>query len=135
MSDRELPHVLRGSETVLLVEDDEDIRRLVTTSLRRLGYAVLVAGTAEEALSMHGGGCNPVSLLFTDIILPSMDGGTLAASLRAQIPGLLVLYASGYPSANLTLSLDPPRTEFIQKPYTVTNLVQQMRVMLDSRVA
>lgn len=134
MIDREITCALRGPETVLLVEDDEDIRRLVTTSLRRLGYAVLVAGSAEEALTMLAGGCDPVSLLFTDIILPSMDGGTLAASLRSQVPGLQVLYASGCPATNLALPLDPPRTAFIQKPYTVTRLVQQMRVMLDSRV-
>jgi two-component system cell cycle sensor histidine kinase/response regulator CckA len=118
-----------GTETILVVEDQVELRRLVLFILEGLGYRVLSAGGAEEALqalSDHGG---PVHLLLTDVVMPGMSGRSLGDQLRALHPGIKVLFMTGYADAALVgASLDD--TDFLQKPFTPAELGQRVRAAL-----
>src|SRR5690606_15965738 len=86
----------RGTETVLLAEDEEPLRRVVRRLLVGLGYTVLEAGGGEEALRIAEALGRPIDLLLTDLVMPGMGGRELAAALRARLPRLRVLYITGY---------------------------------------
>jgi CheY-like chemotaxis protein len=123
------PH--RGSETVLVVEDRDDVRRLVVRALRACGYQVVEAASGMEAIATsdaHGG---PIDLLLTDVVMPGLNGRQLATRLRQQRPGLLVLYMSGYSDERLGDGdeLDAG-TNYIQKPFTPDDLAARVRAIL-----
>jgi len=124
--------VPRGSETLLLVEDDATILTLVGQTLTRLGYRVLSASDGLMAMELYGRWPEPIHLLVTDVVMPRMGGRELAMQLMAQRPELKVLYASGYTEdAIVQHGVLEPDVQFIQKPYTPASLASRIRHVLD----
>ena len=123
----------RGTEIVLLVEDEPAVRALTARMLRRQGYTVLEAANGIEALDIvrqHTGA--PIDLLLTDMIMPKLGGYALAEQLRQRIPGLRVLLMSGYTdNALIQHGLLDPNITFIQKPFTLLSLARSVRALLD----
>ncbi|MBP6715796.1 MAG: response regulator [Acidobacteria bacterium] len=125
----------RGTETLLVVEDDSTILTLVSQVLARLGYRVLSASDGPSALEMYGAPDVPIDLLLTDVVMPRMSGRELALRLLERRPGLKVLYASGYTAdAIVQHGVLDPQVEFIQKPYTPASLAARVRLVLDTPV-
>ncbi|MEQ1567927.1 MAG: ATP-binding protein [Myxococcota bacterium] len=123
------PPGLTGTETVLVVEDDEQILRVVTRALRTFGYTVIGAGSVEAALAQEDA---VFDLLLTDVILPRMGGKELAERWRARRPGLKVLFMSGYtPNAIVKQGVLQPGFELLQKPFTPDSLARKVRAVLD----
>ncbi len=125
----ELP---RGKETVLLVEDSGLLRRVTTEFLKRIGYTVLTAADANEAMAEAARHNGHIDLLLTDLMMPGMNGHELAQRLLAERPKMKVLYTSGYSG---TILQDKERSaierSFLEKPYTWQNLAQKVRSVLD----
>jgi CheY-like chemotaxis protein len=121
----------RGSETILLVEDNEDVRNLLRDVLRLQGYVVLEADSSSQALRLCAAHAGVIDLLLTDVGLPSMDGLELADRLTALRPDMKVIYMSGYsnPLPSRPGHEDTERT-FIQKPFTTDNLALKVREVL-----
>jgi PAS domain S-box-containing protein len=119
-----------GRETILLVEDEDDVRTVTADMLRRRGYTVLMAATGLEALQMYQTRA-PIHLLITDVAMPDMRGLELARRLRRHQPDLKVLFISGYASwavaAKEGLNDDVP---FLQKPFTARQLAAKVRDVL-----
>jgi PAS domain S-box-containing protein len=129
-----LSRALRGSETILLVEDERQVRDVVNTVLRRQGYQVLEATDGAEALRMAEGHTAPINLLITDVVMPQLSGPDLARRLLQARPQLRVLYMSGYTgSALLPPDVQAKGTAFLQKPFTSEVLLRQVRAVLDRR--
>jgi len=127
------PTSVGGTETVLLVEDDEQLRAVVRKVLAARGYAVLEARTARAALDLAKG-ARALHLLLTDLVMPEMDGRTLAEQIVAERPGLRVLYMSGYTEHPATRGLEPSaRDHFIEKPFTPAEIARAVRRALDAR--
>jgi CheY-like chemotaxis protein len=121
-----------GSETILLVEDDLQLRHLTRRVLERHGYTVLDAESPDHALSVaarHGG---VIELLLTDVVMPGGSGRDLAERMLGERPRLRVLYMSGYSDeAIVRYGVLTPGTEFLQKPATAGELLQKVRAALD----
>jgi two-component system, cell cycle sensor histidine kinase and response regulator CckA len=118
-------------QTILLVEDEPGIRALVRKILRREHYAVLEAGSAEEAMNVAAAQEGRIDLLLTDVILPGMNGRELAEGMRESLPDLRVLYASGFTSDEaVRAGTFPPGAKFLQKPFTLSALVGKVREAL-----
>ena len=123
----------RGSETVLLVEDEVLVRNLAADALRRHGYQVLSASTGLEALDLAGQVLHPIDLLVTDVVMPQMGGEQLAVRMLSERPTLKVLYISGYTDlAALQHRTLVPGTALLQKPFTPGQLVHRVRELLDT---
>ena len=123
---------LEGSETILLVEDEDQVRRLAARLLRQLGYNVIEASSASEATVVFHECRNDIDLLFTDIVMPGMNGKQLSRLLGVTKPKLKVLFMSGYNeeiSDNMG-QLDP-ETAFIAKPFSSNDLSVKIREVLD----
>jgi len=128
-ADSELLELARGHETVLAVEDDDALRRLVVRRLAGLGYDVIEARNAAEALEVLRGG-TPVDLLFTDIVMAGgMDGRQLAEAARGLCPGLKVLFTSGFGSAPHGGDIGHA---ILTKPYHKESLAHRLRAALDN---
>jgi PAS domain S-box-containing protein len=122
----------KGTETVLVVEDQDGIRDIVGESLRRNGYKVLIAVDGDEALQMAGTYADPIHLLVTDLVMPNIGGRELAQHLTPLRPQMKVLFMSGY-SEPATLNdevIDPP-ADVLQKPFSLDALVRNVRRVLD----
>ena len=123
----------RGTETILLVEDEEEIRALARELLELDGYVILEAASPEEALRLGAEHPGPIHLLITDVVMPQMIGPELARRLTAHRPGMKVLCMSGYPErptiqrAEITAD-----TAWLQKPFTPAGLSAQVRQVLDA---
>jgi PAS domain S-box-containing protein len=118
--------------TILVVEDEAGIRALVRKILKREGYEVLEAGSAEEALEMVAAHGSEVQLLLTDVVLPGMGGRELAEKMVAVVPGVKVLYVSGYTDHEDVIAAKfPPGARFLQKPFTLSALVGKVRESLE----
>jgi PAS domain S-box-containing protein len=125
-----------GSETVLVVEDEPIVRQLAVATLRRAGYRVREAEDGEQALHAADEiGLERVDLLFTDVVMPGLDGRALAARLRARRPGLRVLYASGYVGDLPAGAGGEPDAPLLAKPYTPADLARRVRRVLDGHDA
>ncbi len=123
----------KGSETILLVEDEEHVRTLAHTMLTRLGYHVLEAGDAGEALEIWNANRDSIDLLLTDVIMPQTSGRDLAAQLTAVRPGLRVLYMSGYTDEVIERhGIGRDDRAFLQKPFTRESLGLKVRGVLDA---
>jgi PAS domain S-box-containing protein len=126
------PEVRGGSETILLVEDEEMVRSLILTVLEEEGYTLLEARRGEEALILARTHPGAIDLLITDVVMPEMSGRVLAGQLTALRPGLKVLYISGYTDdAVVRHGLLTAEVEFLSKPFSPTVLAGKVRAMLD----
>ena len=123
---------LRGSETILVVEDYAGVRDLATQILRAHGYQVLTAKNGAEALRISLRHSQAIHLLLTDMVMPGMNGRELAEQIQAQRPGIRIVYMSGYGSR---LFEDPSAlgqgVAFLAKPLTVEALTDKVRAVLD----
>ena len=120
-----------GTETVLLVEDQESVRRLVKRMLQKAGYAVRTAGDGASALEVCRSFSERIDLLLTDVLMPGMRGGELAREVRALHPETRVIYMSGYMDGSP--GSDPGEgAAMIQKPFKQADLLALVRRMLDS---
>jgi len=125
----------RGSETILLVEDEEVVRELVGKLLPVNGFTVLAARNGSEALAICQQHKGPIHLLLTDVVMPQMSGRQLAAHLSKLHPEMKVLYMSGYTDdAIIRHGVLEPGLAFIQKPFTIDTMIQKVREVLDSPV-
>jgi len=123
---------LRGSETVLAVDDDPVMLELVEDLLTPLGYKVLSAASGEEALEMMALKQEKIDLLLTDVMLPGIKGQDLAKQMQLNCPDVNVLFMSGYLCPSMAYSDTGPRFEaFIQKPFAPNSLLRKMRKLLD----
>jgi two-component system cell cycle sensor histidine kinase/response regulator CckA len=123
---------LTGSETILLVEDSEQVRHLVHALLERQGYLVLAAENGPEALTILASHDGPVHLLLTDVVLPGMNAKELFARATEGHPGLKVLYMSGYTDNVIAQrGVLEEGTAFIQKPFSVQILAAKVREVLE----
>ena len=123
--------VRRGSETILVVEDQEDVRDVTVAVLRGAGYAVLAASDGPEALHTAARHEGRIDLVLTDVIMPGMDGKSLAEALTASRPGLRVLYTSGYTDDVLSAhDIDHAGTGYLAKPFTPDGLMAAVREVL-----
>ena len=124
----------RGAGTVLVVEDDEQLRRLTHRALDAQGYTVLVAdrgGTALDIARRHKG---EIDLLLTDVIMPDTNGRKLAETIRAARPGMRVLYMSGYPDGAIAShGMLEPGVAYLAKPFTTEAITRKVREVLEAR--
>jgi hypothetical protein len=118
--------------TILLVEDEPQIRGFATVALQRSGYRVIEADSAEMALELTEDQDTPIDLLLTDVILPRMDGRDLASRLHQRRPEMRVLFMSGYSDSWTAMPSDhPERNEhLIEKPFSPQGLLTMIRQVL-----
>jgi len=124
----------QGSETILLVDDEEQVRTTTARVLERFGYKVIQAGSAEQALQMTS--ISSFHLLLMDVVLPQMSGLSLAHKIAAIRPGIRILYFSAYTSDEI---LDDqfekrPGVSFIRKPFTAGAMARAVRELLDETI-
>jgi PAS domain S-box-containing protein len=126
---RETP--AKGTETVLLVEDELQVRKFAALVLRDTGYKVLEASDGEGALSLAKQHKGRIHLLLTDVVMPGMSGKELSERLKQHRPGIKVIFASGYTDDTiLHHGVLGPEMEFIQKPFTLSGLTSKVRQVL-----
>jgi PAS domain S-box-containing protein len=127
------PATLRGTETVLLVEDEEQVREVARRILERNGYSVLVAESPRDAISLSRSHGAELHLLLTDVVMPQMSGAELAGQIAIQRPELKVLFMSGYTDGTiLSQGVLGEGVYFVQKPFTSELLAGKVRTVLDS---
>jgi CheY-like chemotaxis protein len=126
--------VAKGTETVLLVEDEVSVRRLAREILKHHGYRVLEAADAREALRIAQQERGPIHLLLTDVIMPLMSGRELVEQLRESRPETRVIYMSGYTDDVLAYRGDlGPDINFLQKPFAPEALAKKVREALEQK--
>lgn len=128
--------VSRGSETILVVEDDASLREVTCEFLQNSGYLVMSAGSPEEALHLGEWHKGPIDFLLTDVIMPKMNGRELAITLSKARPEMKVLYVSGYTDGIVRDGVHGALEDglaFLQKPYTRHALTRKVREILDSQ--
>jgi signal transduction histidine kinase len=121
----------RGSETVLLVEDEDAVRELIRKSLERHGFRVLAAESSSAALALVDT-AGPIDLMVTDVLMPELGGPALAERMKRLRPGMKVLYISGYTDDEALWQFDAT-VPFLQKPFTPESLARKVRETLDTR--
>ena len=129
----ESPDLPRGTETILLAEDDPALREMAATLLRRLGYTVLTATDGIEAMSLkHQRDIGHIDLLFTDVVMPHMSGKELADRVQALYPRTKILFTSAYTeNAIVHQGVLAPGVALLQKPFTPSALANKLREILD----
>ncbi len=134
--EKEQPSVeyLNGSETVLVVEDDNSLRRLAQKTLRSHGYSVLVAENGEDALRISKEHEGTIDLMITDVVMPKMCGRKTAERLQPLYPGMKVIYMSGYTDDSIVYhGVLAPGLNFLEKPFSSEGLVRKVRQVLDKK--
>jgi len=126
--------VVGGTETILLVEDDAGIRKIISRQLSNAGYTVIEAENGRDALEQAGNHQGTIDLLFTDVIMPIMGGSELAEKIKDIFSDIPVLFGSGYtddklPEDILLLAKD----HFINKPYNLKEVIARIHSLLDAR--
>jgi CheY-like chemotaxis protein len=122
----------RGSETILVVEDEKPVQKMVRGILTRLGYTVLEAGEGQQALEVCGSHRAPIDLMVTDVVMPGMAGPDLARAVKILRPETKIIFMSGYTeNSMLQHELIDPETNFLQKPFTPEEFAQRVRHVLD----
>ena len=123
--------VARGAGTVLVVEDDEQLRRLTQRALANEGYIVLEADRGRTALELARRHKGAIDLLLTDMVMPDTNGRKLAETLRAARPALRVLYMSGYPDrAIVNNGMLDPGDAYVAKPFTTDSILRKVHEVL-----
>ncbi|OWK43096.1 PAS domain-containing protein [Fimbriiglobus ruber] len=123
----------RGTETILVVEDEDGLRRLAQRFLERLGYTVLVAADGQQAIETYGRIGQRVDLVLTDVVMPRVGGRELAKQLEGANAGVRVLFMSGYTNDGLVRhDIESRRVDFIRKPFNIVTLAQKVREVLDA---
>ena len=123
-----------GDETILLVEDDDGVRRLVTQLVERLGYTVLTAPDSDAALETSEHHDSDIHLLLTDLVLPGLDGRGLAAKLKETRPEIRVLLMTGQSEDIMaTAGIFRDGVHFLPKPFEREDLARKIREALDDR--
>jgi CheY-like chemotaxis protein len=127
------PHLPRGTETILLVEDDAALREMAAGLLKRLGYTVLAAANGVEALSLKNDrNIGHIDLLFTDVVMPHMSGKELADRTRVLYPQIKMLFTSAYTeNAIVHQGVLEKGVALLQKPFTPSALANKLREVLD----
>jgi PAS domain S-box-containing protein len=126
---------LRGTETILVAEDEDSVRAVATAALASRGYNVLAAPDGESALALARQYPQRIDLLLTDVVMPGMNGRELAEAMTAERDDLRVLFASGYTDdASLLAGIHTDELSFLQKPFTPAELVRRVRSLLDAGV-
>jgi two-component system cell cycle sensor histidine kinase/response regulator CckA len=124
---------VRGTETVLLCEDEPSVRRLAEMILTRHGYTVMSAGRPSEALALAAAHPGHIDMLVTDVIMPDMPGPELAERLRTAQPTLHVVFMSGYTAETIGAHASLPEgSAFVQKPFDSDTLPRAVRDLLDN---
>ncbi len=128
------PHALspKGSETVLVVDDEEGVRHVVCAVLRSNGYDVLEAGSGAMALAAYEKNGHKIDIVLADIVMPQMDGLVLGRELSTRAPGLKILYMSGYRDIAANGAAGEPSKPFLHKPFTPDTLLSKVREVLDA---
>jgi len=128
-----MPAVTTGQRsTILVVEDQEDVLRMVSRVLTAQGYHVIACGGVDWALEMAQASTETIHLLLTDVVMPGMSGEELAAKLRDIRPSTAVLFMSGYTDGRLDKLVDEGRpADLILKPFTADQLCRRVRAALD----
>ena len=126
------PRPMRGTETLLLVEDEEGVRELIHEWLAANGYDMLVASDGPEALALADQRTSPIDLLIADVVMPMMGGPALAKRLLAKQPSLKVIFVSGYADEAIgDRRMLEEGASFLQKPFTLDELLRKVRGVLD----
>jgi len=126
----------RGHETLLLVEDEANVRAFAARVLREQGYHVIEATDGADAIGIARQAPSPVHLLITDVVMPRMNGRALVAELRRDQPHLEVLYISGYtPDDIADRGIEETEATMLPKPFSPEALVRKVRELLDARAA
>lgn len=124
---------MRGTETILLAEDEPLVRQMAVISLKSLGYTVLDAESGEAAMRLVGRKENLLDLLITDVVMPHISGTELARQVRLIYPDLRVLYRSGYTDDAIVRSGEfTSHDGFLQKPFTPVRLARKVQELLHS---
>ncbi len=122
----------RGTDTILLVEDEDSVRRLLSDTLESFGYTVLTASSGQEAIKLAGSYNAAIHLLITDLMMPQMGGRELSNLLRDSVADLRVLYISGYfEDTVIQQGIRDGIDAFLHKPFSPLNLARKVRSMLD----
>jgi PAS domain S-box-containing protein len=123
---------MRGSETILVAEDEDGVRELLQKALTEFGYTVLVARHGRDALIAAGDRVDGIDVLVTDVVMPEMSGRELADTLQARRPDLKVLYISGYTDDEvLQRGISGREVGLLRKPFAAEELVRRVRALLD----
>jgi two-component system, cell cycle sensor histidine kinase and response regulator CckA len=126
---------LHGTETLLLVEDEEGVRELVRKILEAKGYTVISSRLPREALQLADSQQKPVDLLITDVIMPQLNGDELARQITTKYPGVKVLFISGYTGDSVgSHNGTKPGMAFLEKPFSADSLAREVRQLLDLTV-
>jgi DNA-binding NtrC family response regulator len=132
-AEKRFPSVPQGTETILLVEDDAQLRRLSSSVLTQCGYNVLTAGNPEDGLAICKANHHDIRLLVTDVVMPRMNGRQLAEQILQICPKLRVLYISGYTNnAIVHYGVLDSGLWFLPKPFTLSALAAKVREVLDA---
>jgi CheY-like chemotaxis protein len=124
--------VVGGNETILLVEDKEELRSTTRRVLERLGYTVIEAADGEEGLALHRIERERIDLILSDVLMPRMTGPALYQAVREVDPATRFLFTSGYSESDIgQRSLLEPGVLFVAKPWTIADLARQVRKALD----
>jgi PAS domain S-box-containing protein len=124
------PASAKGTETVLVAEDEAGVRSFVRHLLETSGYRVIEAATGEDALRIAAEVPDPIDLLLTDVVMPGMNGVELSREMQSARPGIRVIYMSGYTGTALAVR-DGISGTFLQKPFTSSALLTQIRSVLE----
>ncbi len=123
-----------AGEVILVVEDEDEVRKVICLTLELQGYTVLAAAKPEEALEIARSPNQSIDLLLTDVVMPQCSGPELAAQIRQLLPDLQVLYISGYSEdAMLAHGLIADETAFLPKPFSSAALGRKVRQVLRQR--
>ena len=129
---KEKPADLWGSGTILVVEDEDMVRAIAERALTRQGYTVITAENGEVALELLETADRP-DLLVSDVVMPLMDGPTMARHVREKYPDLPILFMSGYAEEQLRKSIDLGNVAFLPKPFSVQQLAEAARDIMPAK--